>query len=695
MSTTNVLFEVGLEEMPARYIIETEKQLKSRTIEWLEDNRLTYGTLKTFITPRRFAIQIIDLIDKQPDLEVEVRGPAKKIAHDEAGNWSKAAIGFTKGQGVSVDDIYFQDVKGTEYIFVKKFTPGKHVNEILPTFKDVILSMNFPKNMRWGMSKLRYIRPIKWLIALQNDQIIDFEIEGVKTGNVTVGHRFLGGKVTINDPLNYESILREQFVIADRNNRQADILSQLNELADHNNWQIDLDNDLVEEVTDLVEFPTIFYGTFSEDYLTVPEEVLITSMKVHQRYFPVRNHDGKLLPFFIGVRNGNKDFIENVARGNEKVLNARLADGLFFYKEDQKKSIEENNEKLTKIIFQQQLGTVAEKVKRVTANAVAIADQLGLSNSEINQVERAATISKFDLVSQMVDEFPELQGVMGEKYALIFGEEPEVAKAINEQYMPRHANDQLPNSTIGSILSIADKIDTIVGCIGIGLIPTGSQDPYALRRQAMGIIQILEQQKWLINFETIVDIALDQFKQGLIDLDQHDQVRASVIDFIQGRISYLVKEENVSHDIIKAVTHQQIGVISHLLNKAKLLERKRQDESFKQSQEALGRVVNIAKLELDHQVTDELFENNSEQALYSAFNEIKSSYESNVSEGLFEDALQLLEQLAPKIEQFFDQTLVMVDDEAVKNNRIALLNGIARLINQLANFKDIEWKQHF
>ena len=695
MSTTNVLFEVGLEEMPARYIIETEKQLKSRTIEWLEDNRLTYGTLKTFITPRRFAIQIIDLIDKQPDLEVEVRGPAKKIAHDEAGNWSKAAIGFTKGQGVSVDDIYFQDVKGTEYIFVKNFTPGKHVNDILPTFKDVILSMNFPKNMRWGMSKLRYIRPIKWLIALQNDQIIDFEIEGVKTGNVTVGHRFLGGKVTINDPLNYESILREQFVIADRNNRQADILSQLNELADHNNWQIDLDNDLVEEVTDLVEFPTIFYGTFSEDYLTVPEEVLITSMKVHQRYFPVRNHDGKLLPFFIGVRNGNKDFIENVARGNEKVLNARLADGLFFYEEDQKKSIEENNEKLTKIIFQQQLGTVAEKVKRVTANAVAIADQLGLSNSEINQVERAATISKFDLVSQMVDEFPELQGVMGEKYALIFGEEPEVAKAINEQYMPRHANDQLPNSTIGSILSIADKIDTIVGCIGIGLIPTGSQDPYALRRQAMGIIQILEQQKWLINFETIVDIALDQFKQGLIDLDQHDQVRASVMDFIQGRISYLVKEENVSHDIIKAVTHQQIGVISHLLNKAKLLERKRQDESFKQSQEALGRVVNIAKLELDHQVTDELFENNSEQALYSAFNEIKSSYESNVSEGLFEDALQLLEQLAPKIEQFFDQTLVMVDDEAVKNNRIALLNGIARLINQLANFKDIEWKQHF
>src|SRR5690554_3900550 len=324
MSTTNVLFEVGLEEMPARYIIETEKQLKNRTIEWLEDNRLTYGTLKTFITPRRFAIQIIDLIDKQPDLEVEVRGPAKKIAHDEAGNWSKAAIGFTKGQGVSVDDIYFQDVKGTEYIFVKKFTPGKHVNDILPTFKDVILSMNFPKNMRWGTSKLRYIRPIKWLIALQNDQIIDFEIEGVKTGNVTVGHRFLGGKVTINDPLNYESILREQFVIADRNNRQADILSQLNELADHNNWQIDLDNDLVEEVTDLVEFPTIFYGTFSEDYLTVPEEVLITSMKVHQRYFPVRNHDGKLLPFFIGVRNGNKDFIENVARGNEKVLNARL-----------------------------------------------------------------------------------------------------------------------------------------------------------------------------------------------------------------------------------------------------------------------------------------------------------------------------------------------------------------------------------
>lgn len=695
LSKTNVLFEVGLEEMPARFIAETEKQLVDRTINWLEENRLTYQSLKTFITPRRFAIQIIDLIDKQEDLETEVRGPAKKIALDQAGDWSKAAIGFTKGQGASVEDIYYQEINGTEYIFVKKFTAGKQASEILPTFKDVILSMTFPKNMRWANSRLRYIRPIKWLVALQNNELIEFEIEGVKTGNTTNGHRFLGEQVVISDPLNYEAQLLEQYVIADREKRQTEILSQLNSLADKHNWQIDIEADLLEEVTELVEYPTVFSGKYSDDYLVIPEEALITSMKVHQRYFPVRNKKQKLLPFFVAVRNGNAEYIENVAKGNEKVLNARLADGLFFYQEDQRRTIDENNAKLEKIVFQQQLGTVAEKVTRVRNNAKAIAEHLGLDEQEINQVDRAASISKFDLVTQMVDEFPELQGVMGEKYADIFGEDDVVARAINEQYMPRHAKDQLPETVVGAILSVADKLDTIIGCIGVGLVPTGSQDPYALRRQAMGIIQILEQKKWSIRFETLIDTVLSQFDESIISIEKRAAVRETVLDFIAGRISFLVKEEDVSHDIIKAVTHQEIGIISHLLNKAKLLEEKRQDRSFKASQEALGRVVNIANIEVDIPVDPTLFDNESERELYTAYQEVEAEYLAKTDQGMYLEALQLLEQLTPKIEQFFDQTMVMVDDSLVKNNRISLLNRIAELIFQLANFKEIEWKQHF
>ncbi len=695
LSKTNVLFEVGLEEMPARFIAETEKQLIDRTINWLEENRLTYQSLKTFITPRRFAIQIIDLIDKQEDLETEVRGPAKKIALDQAGDWSKAAIGFTKGQGASVEDIYYQEINGTEYIFVKKFTAGKQASEILPTFKDVILSMTFPKNMRWANSRLRYIRPIKWLVALQNNELIEFEIEGIKTGNTTNGHRFLGEQVVISDPLNYEAQLLEQYVIADREKRQTEILSQLNSLADKHNWQIDIEADLLEEVTELVEYPTVFSGKYSDDYLVIPEEALITSMKVHQRYFPVRNKKQKLLPFFVAVRNGNAEYIDNVAKGNEKVLNARLADGLFFYQEDQRRTIDENNAKLEKIVFQQQLGTVAEKVTRVRNNAKAIAEHLGLAEQEINQVDRAASISKFDLVTQMVDEFPELQGVMGEKYADIFGEDDVVARAINEQYMPRHAKDQLPETVVGAILSVADKLDTIIGCIGVGLVPTGSQDPYALRRQAMGIIQILEQKKWSIRFETLIDTVLSQFDESIISIEKRAAVRETVLDFIAGRISFLVKEEDVSHDIIKAVTHQEIGIISHLLNKAKLLEEKRQDPSFKASQEALGRVVNIANIEVDIAVDPTLFDNESERELYTAYQEVEAEYLAKIDQGMYLEALQLLEQLTPKIERFFDQTMVMVDDSLVKNNRISLLNRIAKLIFQLANFKEIEWKQHF
>ncbi|WP_440895871.1 glycine--tRNA ligase subunit beta [Amphibacillus sp. Q70] len=693
MSTTNVLFEVGLEEMPARFLAETEQQLRNKTEEWLKENRLTFNEIKTFITPRRFAVQILDLTDKQTDLELEIKGPAKKIALDQEGNWTKAAIGFTKGQGLSLADIYFKDVNGTDYLHVKKYTEGKSSRDLLPSFKDVILSMNFPKNMRWANHRLRYVRPIKWLLALNDNEVVFFEIEGVTSGDKTYGHRFLGEEITLKDPLNYETILNEQYVVADSGKRKIEILTQIKDLASQHNWLVDMDEDLLEEVTQLVEYPTVFCGKYSEDYLIVPEEALITSMKVHQRYFPVRDQNGSLLPFFIAIRNGNAEYIENVIRGNEKVLNARLADALFFYQEDQKKSIAENNAKLAKMVFQQQLGTLADKVERVTNSSVAIAKKLKLTDLEIKHVERAAKISKFDLVTQMVDEFPNLQGIMGEKYARLFGENEAVAQAINEHYMPRHANDQLPHSVIGAIISVAEKMDTIVGCIGVGLIPSGSQDPYALRRQAMGVIQILLERNWSITFEEIVDLILKQYQGSMIDIEE--DVVNNVSQFIEARIIYLAKEEQIAQDIIKAVTHMKIGVISHLIKKAKLLENKRQDIAFKEAHEALGRVINIANMEIKQNVDPSLFENHSEQELYEAYQSIEADYRLKMEQGEYSAALQLLESLTPTIELFFDQTMVMVDDSKIKNNRIALLNHIAKLINLFADFKDIEWKQHF
>ena len=694
MTTTNVLFEVGLEEMPARFIKDTERQLQTKTALWLNENRLTYQTLKTFITPRRFTVQIIDLADKQPDLEIEVRGPAKKIALDDQGEWSKAAIGFTKGQGASVEDIYYQEIKDTEYIFVKKFTAGKSATELLPSFKEVILSLNFPKNMRWANNNLRYIRPIKWILALNDDELIPFDINGVKSGKNTFGHRFLGEEITLTDPLEYQAKLKEQFVLADRKERMVEITAQIKQLTEANDWGSEIDQELLEEVTDLVEYPTVFFGSFSQDYLIIPEEALITSMKVHQRYFPVRNKQGDLLAFFIGVRNGNSDYLDNVVKGNEKVLNARLADGVFFYQEDQKHSIDVYNEKLTRIVFQQQLGTVAEKVNRVRDNAGQIAKNLQLTETEIKQVDRTAEISKFDLVTQMVDEFPELQGIMGTKYAHLFGEEKVVADSINEHYLPRHANDELPRTKIAAILSVAEKLDTIVGCIGVDLIPTGSQDPYALRRQAMGVIQILKQEQWLIKLEDLVDLTLKQYQDSIIKQEKVASVRENVLEFFKARIAYLAKEEQISNDLIKAVADQEVGVISQLLAKAHLLAEKRDDEAFKPTQEALGRVINLAKLNQADQVDPDLFENETEKELFATYQLIEPDYRTKINQGLYVDALELLEQLTPKIAMFFDQTMVMVDDESLKTNRMALLNLIAELIHLIANFKEIEWKQH-
>lgn len=682
MSKKDFLIEIGLEELPARFVTDAIEQLQTKIQKWFDEKKIGYTDIQKYSTPRRLAIVVTDVNEMQADTEEEAKGPAKKIALDAEGNWSKAAIGFARGQGVSVEDIYFKEIKGVEYVHVTKFTKGQQVKELLVELKDIITSLTFPKNMRWANNDMRYARPIKWMIALFGNEVIPFSITNVETGNKTRGHRFLGTQVEIAEPAQYQQKLEEQFVIADSEKRKQMILSQLQQLERENGWVIPVDEELLEEVNNLVEYPTALFGKFEEEYLELPDRVLITSMKEHQRYFPVKKQAGELLPFFVTVRNGSDHGIATVARGNEKVLRARLADAAFFYREDQTKEIDDCLKKLETIVYHEEIGTLAEKVSRVRGLTDSISTALQIDESTKKLADRTAEIAKFDLVTGMVYEFPELQGYMGERYARIKGEDEAVAVAINEHYMPRHAEDRVPSSEIGAIVSVAEKMDTIIANFAINNIPTGSQDPYALRRQASGIVQILLEKKWPVSLESIIDLGLEPIVLQGIAKREAAEIKADLISFFEARMKHLLSEKEVRYDLIDAVLTGEIGVVSSLVNRALVLDKAKGEEGFKETMEALSRVMNIAvKLEDAPKVAVELFENDYEKALYNAFVTMKEQYELTSDE---EKHYGLLASLQGAIEQFFDHTMVMADDEALRHNRLSLMKEVADVIQSFA-----------
>lgn len=687
--SSNVLFEIGLEELPARFIDDAEKQLINKTKKWLEDLRISYAEISAFSTPRRLAVLINGIANHQLTINEEVRGPSEKIAKDHDGNWSKAAIGFTKGQGKSVEDVYIKEVKGTNYIFVEKNIEGKPTADLLPSFKDIIESIEFSQNMRWANETMRYARPIRWLVALYNEVVIPFEIAHVKTGNITNGHRFLGSQVELNNPSEYEERLRDNFVIANREERDQLIIKGIKELEEKENFTIEIDKDLLIEVRNLVEYPTVFFGSYEESFLKMPSEVLITSMKEHQRYFPVKSKNGDLLPHFVSVRNGDANDIDTVVRGNEKVLRARLADGKFFYEEDLKQTIDFNLAKLERVIFQVKLGTLADKVKRIVESTKQLAVLLNCNEDTTKKAIRSAEISKFDLPTNMVNEFTELQGVMGEKYAIHFGEDATVAQAIREHYLPNQANGVLPQTIPGALVSIADKLDTIVGFISVGLTPTGSQDPYSLRRQALGVLRILEERQWDISLEQLLRAALDQY-----DVADNEAIMKNILQFFTLRASFLLREKNVEQDIIDAVLQKEIGVFSYTISKATLLSNKRNEASFKSVEEALVRILNLSKDKNDLDVDQSLFETQSEQALFEKLTEIKQPYREANQQQEAKQSLSLLTQLANPIYDFFENNMVMAEDLKLRKNRLALVNNVAQLINDFADLTIIQWKQH-
>ncbi|MET3699274.1 glycyl-tRNA synthetase beta chain [Bacillus oleivorans] len=687
---SNVLIEIGLEEMPAKMVRGAMNQFKEKTENWLKENRIDFAKVVPFSTPRRLAVRIEDVSDSQSDIVEEAKGPAKHIALDNEGTWSKAAIGFSKGQGKSVDDIYFKEVNGVEYCFVKVEQKGLKTAELLPSIQTVITSLTFPKNMKWGSYDFKFVRPIKWILALFGTEVIPFTITDVNTGRLTRGHRFLGEEVEIEQPEEYEQKLLSQYVLVNYDERKEAIRQQLVKLAEAEGWIIPIDEELLEEVTNLVEYPTVLFGQFDPEFLSLPSEVLITSMKEHQRYFPVKDPSGTLLPYFVTVRNGDHRHIEKVAKGNEKVLSARLSDANFFFKEDQKLSIDEWNSKLEKIVYQEQIGTYAEKVKRIVSFSTQLTDKLGLEPEQKEVVLRAAQICKYDLVTHMVYEFPELQGYMGEKYARLKNENEDVAKAIYEHYMPRHSDDSAPRTVAGSIVSITDKIDTIVSCFAIGLIPTGSQDPYGLRRQAWGVVVTLLERNWSFSLKDLVTKAFENVQASGVPIKEKNTVQ-EVLHFFAQRIKFILQEQGVRYDVVDAVLSEANADVSTLVDRARILNERRENEDFKEIIESLSRVINIAKkAELDQEVDSSLFENEYEKALLEAYTGIKNEWTNLSSE---EERFNRLAQLKQTIDPYFDHTMVMSTDEKIKANRLALMKKISDLILQFANVNLLQVKQ--
>lgn len=675
--TKDYLFEIGTEEMPAHVVAKSVKQLADRTGKFLKDNGLSFKNIKTFSTPRRLTILVQELAEKQADIDEIKKGPSKKIALDKDGNWSKAAEGFVRGQNMSVDDIYFQKIKDVEYAYIHVKKEGKQATEILLGMDQIVKELAFPTKMRWGNYDLEFVRPIHWIVSLFGSEIIPVKILDIVAGRKTYGHRFLGESLVLATSDDYESALKSQFVIADANQRKNMILSQINSLCEKNNWQVKIDSGLLEEVTNLVEYPTIFSGSFNEKYLNIPKEVLITSMKDNQRYFEVYDHEGTLINHFIAIRNGNSDYLDNVIAGNEKVLVARLDDAQFFYDEDKKYPLSHFVEKLSSVSFHDKIGSMAEKMLRVKLIGEYIGKKINLSSSELADFDRAADIYKFDLVTNMVGEFAELQGIMGTHYAELAGERKAVSQAIKESYLPSSADGDLPTTKIGSLLSIADKLDTIIAFFGAGMIPNSSNDPYALRRSAYGIVRILINQSWNISIEDALKDIIALLKgKTVAKLPNDEATQAEISDFIINRVKQLLQVKKYSYDVIDTVLASNQQNVANILSIADILQENHDDSKFKKVVESLTRIANILKkadFSEAGQINPDLFENNSEKALYDKINllldkslDVKTLYSEFV-------------QLQPVIDEYFDSNMILDKNEAVKINRLSQLKLIDKL----------------
>lgn len=685
----NLLLEIGTEEIPARYIPSSLKQLKELAQEKLEERRLDFASVEVYGTPRRLVLSVQGLKEQQKDLVLEVRGPAVKAAFDQEGNPTKAALGFAKGQGVEPHELTVKSTENGEYVFATKKEIGGNTSSVLPELlPEIILGVHFAKPMRWGNKELRYVRPIRWIVALYGQELIEFAIEDINTAKISRGHRFLGSQnIMVEDANLYHGLMEENFVIVDPQKRKELILAGVKELATSVQGVAEIDPDLLEEVIYLVEYPTPLMGGFDPKYLEIPKEAVITPMKEHQRYFPVLNQEGELLPKFITVRNGNKEHLEIVQAGNEKVLEARLADAKFFYDEDQKIKLEEYVPRLESVVFQESLGTIYEKVERIIQGVNSLTNLLQLEESIAEKAKRAAYLCKADLVTNMVYEFPELQGIMGEKYAKLSGENEVVAKAIFEHYLPRNAEDILPETMEGTMVSIADKMDTIAGCFAVGIEPTGSQDPYGLRRQALGICKIILDKGLNLPLKALIGQALDNY-QSKVELDK-EKLTQEIYSFFEQRIRNILTENGYRYDVIEAIITAGYDNLQETLLRAEALEEIKKTANFNKLLTAFTRANNLCKKAGKISINNEYIVENVEKNLYEKV--VKAQVEVNkaVGEKEFLRALEIIAQLEEAINAFFEGVMVMSEDENIRLNRLALLQQVTGLVEPIADLTKI------
>ena len=667
------LLEIGMEEIPARFLLDLSQQLEKRVADFLAEERLAYESLSAYATPRRLAVQVHGLAERSQDVSTKSKGPSLKIAKDAEGNWTKAALGFIKGQGASQEDVIVESIKGEDYIFVNKHLPGQAADQVLSGLNRVLEAMTFPVTMTWHDYEIPFIRPVHWIVALLDQELVPLEFVGVKSDRISRGHRFLGHDVTLAKATDYVEALREQHVLVDFEERRANIRQQLADLASAQGWQVPVDEDLLEEVTAIVEWPTVFYGDFEEKYLSVPHCVLITAMRDHQRYFYALDAKGELLPVFISVRNGNDQHLANVVKGNQKVLRARLEDALFFYQEDLKHDLNFFVGKLANVNEHFKLGTLADKQVRVGALISQLQGDLSLDHASYEAALRASQIYKFDLMTQVVGEFDELQGQIGEIYARHYGEEALVAQAIGTQYLPTTSGGALPNQDASALLALADKLDTLFQYFKVGLIPTGSNDPYALRRTAMGIVEILLDRGWDLDL-------LPVFKQLVEAHEGDEELLKQLVDFVWARVAVHLRNQSVDMDQIQgigAANHLEVGKANYVAHFLKT-HKDKNPTAYKRFLEAVTRVVNLgAKVQEEAQLNLDLAQTDSEAKLLEAAAKI-DQYKISV------DALYMyLDNLVPVIEAYFDDNKVNADDKTIRANRLATLKVLTEAVLEL------------
>lgn len=684
----DLLLEIGFEEMPSAYMPGAIADLKSLAAQKFAHARLNYIDIATCGTPRRLVLLVSGLNEEQEDALGENRGPKKSLAFDADGNPSKAGLGFARGQGVDFKDLETREVSGVEYVFAIKKEKGKKSEAVLPELLlNIINSLVFPKSMRWAYFSTRFARPIRWLVAIYGDKKVDLHIENIKSTNYTYGHRFLSlGPVGIFNVDSYFKALENSYVILDQQLRKEMIWKQILNVASEAGGKPMENEKLLEEITYLVEYPTAFYGQFSPSYLDVPPEVLTTSMIEHQRYYPVFDSAGKLLPGFIGVRNGTDFSLDTVRAGNERVLKARLEDALFFWTEDTKKGLNEMAGGLKNVLFHERLGSIMDKVERLQKLSTFIGNENDLSNEVF--LQRAAYLCKADLLSNMVYEFPELQGIMGRYYAQKGGEAEEVSEAIWEHYLPRFAGDILPLTATGMVLSLAEKLDNLTGCFCIGIKPSGSQDPYALRRQAIGIVNIILNSGQRLDLQAMLASAYDGFSLIKPDITK-EQTVMEVMDFIRQRMRGVLLEQGISYDVLDAVLTMPISDLNDIMVRVKSIQGFKQAEEFADFMVVFNRSYNLSKkwekegIDLDFLIDD------SEKELYNNLVRVEAEVQKACEAQEYLQAMKNLAGLRPSLDSFFVTVMVMVEEEEIRAARLGLLKSIASLCQLIADFSKI------